>query len=106
MVPPGDVTLLSPQYERDHKRATVEVKDVRRRYEEMRALCKENILASPFRFGYYLLWKVFKGFRSVFTSEKFVFMRVKGSGVWKLNTNAAWALEDGKAIDRLIKHML
>lgn len=105
-VPLGDVTLLSPLYERDHKLAAVDAKDTRRRYETMRELNKTNIMTSPFRTFGFLLWKGFRGLKTLFSSEKFVFMSVKGSGVWKLNTNAAWALENGKAIDRLIKHIL
>lgn len=106
MVPPGDVTLLSSLYERDHKLAVVTAKELRRRSKEMRSVNRSNFLTSPFRLSYFVLWKVFKSCKSVFSSEKFVFMRVKEKGVWKLNTDAAWALEDGKAIDRLMKHML
>lgn len=98
-----DMTFLS-SYERDHKLAFDEAREIRRDYEEMRALNKESILSSPFRLGSYLLWKVFRSFRSVFSSDRFVFLRIKGKGVWKLNTQAAWALEEGKAIDKLIKY--
>lgn len=103
MVQRDDMTFLSP-YERDHKLAFDEAQKIRHDYENMRALNKKSIKSSPFRLGSYLLWKVFRSFRSVFSSDRFVFLRVKGKGVWKLNTHAAWALEEGKAMDKLIKY--
>lgn len=103
-VPRGDVTLLS-SYERDHKLALTEAKETSRNVQHMRALNKRSFMTSPFRVGSHLLGRGFKSFRSLFSSERFVFMRIKGKGVWKLNTKAAWALADGKAIDRLIKHI-
>lgn len=105
-VPAADVTLLTPLYERDHRLASIVVKDTQLRYEKLRELNRKRIMTSPFRTMKFLLWKLFRGFRSVFSSEKFVFMRIKGKGVWKLNTNAAWALQDGKVIDKLVDHVL
>ena len=105
-VPASDVTILTPLYERDHKLGAIVVKETQLRFEKMRELNRTRIMTSPFRTMSFLIWKLFRGFRSVFSSEKFVFMRIKGKGVWKLNTNAAWALQDGKALDRLINHVL
>ena len=39
--------------------------------------------------------------------EGFIYIQVKGrNGSWKLDKRAAWALDEGRAVDRLVKHQL
>lgn len=104
MVPPGDVTLLSPLYQSHHRSAFIEDEKRRRRFEKMRELNRKEIMTSPFRLMGHFLRKLFRFFKIVFTSERFALMRIKGKGVWKLNTSAAWALEGGKPFDNMINH--
>ena len=46
----------------------------------------------------------FNGIKRAFTNDDFYFLHVKGNNrVWKLAKDPAWALDDGKALDRLVK---
>lgn len=107
MVAPCDVTISSPLFDRHNKLSSAEDRESRHRFERMRELNKTRILTLPFRQLNYLIWKAFRTLRTIFSSEQFLYMRVKGrNSVWKINHNSAWALFDGKAIDKLVKHTL
>ena len=44
--------------------------------------------------------------RAMFKTD-FIYVQVKGRNLtFKLNRDAAWALDDGRALDRLVKHRL
>lgn len=44
------------------------------------------------------------GIRRAFTSEGFHYLHVRGNNrVWKMDKDPAWALDDGKALDKLVK---
>lgn len=101
---PSDVEASDRIYGREAKRSEAEMAEIRRRQDHMRELDRTRIMTRPFRQARYLSWKGFIGFRKFVGSENFIYLRIKGkNGVWKLDRNAAWLLEDGKAIDRLIK---
>lgn len=92
-------------YGSEIKRSEAEMAEIRRRQDQMRELDRTRIMTRPFRQASYLSWKGFTGFRRFVGSESFIYLKVKGkNGVWKLDKNAAWILEDGKAIDRLVKY--
>lgn len=58
----------------------------------------------PFRvFGYYAeLW--FYGLKKSFVSSKLNLFHIKGhSFPWKIETEMAWALEDGRSLDKLVR---
>ena len=79
--------------------------EIRRRQDEMNQRNKSGILARPFRQIGFFTWRAFRGVRTIFDTEAFIRMRVKGrNGTWKLSQGAAWALDNGKAIDKLVKH--
>lgn len=103
----ADITSSSPLFQDHRKLGRDEEAEVRRRLYEMHRLNQTRILTRPFREAKYWLWRAFRGTRRVFSSDPVIVMRIKGeSGYWKMYQAGAWALDDGRAIDRLIKHQL
>ena len=104
LVAPTDVVASDRIYTDDTKRSEAEMAEIRRRQAQIRELDRTRIMTRPFRHFNYWSWKGFTQVRNMVTSEGFIYLKVKGrNGVWKLDKNAAWLLEDGKAIDRLVK---
>lgn len=102
-----DVTLSSSIYSKNNSFSEEDELEIRRRKVEIRKLDRVRILTAPFRHLNYLMWRVFKGFKSLIATEGFIYMQIKGKrGSWKISRNSAWALDNGKAIDRLVKHVL
>jgi hypothetical protein len=64
---------------------------------------KEHLLTSPFRHASKGAQGVFKSIRRALTREGFVKLKVKGT-YYKVDITGGWALEDGKTIDRIVKH--
>lgn len=107
VVPSGDVKISSPLFERIEKLSVAESIEARRRLDKLHESKKTRIMTFPFREAGYFTWRLFRALRTMLSAEQSVYLRVKGrNGVWKLNQNAAWALDGGKAIDRLIKNTL
>ena len=105
LLAPSDVVSSDRIYVDEVKRSEAGLAEIRRRQDRMRELDKSRIMTRPFRQASYLTWKGFTGLRNMVTSEGFIHINIKGrNGVWKLDRNAAWLLEDGKAIDRLIRY--
>ena len=66
---------------------------------------KNNLMTLPFREAGYWTWKGLKTVKKTWNQEAFIYMRVKGkNGTWKLDSDPAWALDEGRALDRLVKH--
>ena len=104
-VPRTDVTLSSTLFDNDsERRIEAAIAEIKRREDRLRAFAKTNILTLPFRIAGYWIWRGFVGVRRAFTSEGFHYLHVKGNNrVWKLDKDPAWARDDGKALDRLVK---
>ena len=106
MANPGHVEASDRIYKDEGKRPEAETAEIRRRQDQMRELDKTRIMTRPFRQASYWSWKGFTSLRKLVASEGFIHFKIKGkNGVWKLDRNAAWLLEDGKAIDKLVKYV-
>lgn len=104
-VSPRDVTLSS-QLCNNNAEQKIEglIKEMTDREEQLKASAKTNLLTLPFRQANYWMWRGFIGVRRAFTTEGFHYLHVAGHNrVWKLDSNPAWALDDGKALDKLVK---
>lgn len=100
-----DAALSSPLFEGHNSLSEIEKAEIRRRLDKMNELNKTRIMTMPFRQVSYLAWRGLRGARTFLSNEHFIYMRIKGkNGVWKIDRNAAWSLDNGKALDRLIKH--
>ncbi|KAI9755374.1 MAG: hypothetical protein M4579_004303 [Chaenotheca gracillima] len=65
---------------------------------------REHIMTVPFRHLSQALFKVFVSLRRVWTREGFTRVFVQGrKGVWKLDAGGGWAMDEGRALDRLVK---
>ena len=86
------------------RRIEAEIRAIKLREERLRAFAKTNIMTLPFRIMGYWLWRGFIGVRRAFTGEGFNYLHIKGNNrVWKLDRDPAFARDDGKALDRLVK---
>lgn len=107
LVRSADVTLSSPLYEDNRKLGRDDEAEVRRRIYDMHRLNQTRILTKPFREARYWLWRAFRGLKSVFRPDPVISLKIQGErGYWKLYQDRAWALDDGKTLDRLIKREL
>ncbi len=104
-ISPRDVTLSSQLCDNNaEQKIDGLIKEITDREEQLKASIKTNLLTLPFRQANYWIWRGFIGVRRAFTNEGFHYLHVKGHNrVWKLDSDPAWALDDGKALDRLVK---
>ena len=104
-VPPGDVTISSHVFNDDaEQRLEATIADLARREERLRAFAKTDVVTLPFRQAGYWIRRGVGGIRSAFTSGGFHHLHVRGNNrMWKLDKNPAWALDDGRALDKLVK---
>ena len=105
IVPPGDVTISSPVFNdsTEHKLEAT-IAEINRREERLRAFAKTNLLTLPLRQAGYWMWRGFVGIRSAFTRGGYHYLHVRGNNrVWKLDKDPAWALDEGKALDKLVR---
>ncbi|MCJ1254737.1 hypothetical protein MMC24_002553, partial [Lignoscripta atroalba] len=101
-VPHNTVVLSAQLLASEMKLRPVELAEVRQQQAKMREIEKSRILTMPFRQASYWLWKAFEGLKRIWSKDGFIYIRIKGrNGTWKLDRNAAWALDDGRALDRL-----
>ena len=81
--------------------------EVRAQEDRMREIERSKILTLPFRQASYWTWRGFKNVQNILFKDSFVYMQVKGkNATFKLDRNAAWALDEGRALDRLLQHRL
>lgn len=106
-VNPSDLILSSYLYQDEMKRTPAETAEIRRRLAKMKEMEKTRIMTLPFRQASYWIWRAVQALKRVWSKEGFIYVQIKGrNGTWKLDRNAAWMLDDGRALDRLAKHRL
>ena len=105
-IPVNDATLSRPLFlERSHGESSNTL-EARRRLEaeKLRKLWQGNFFLLPFRQLGFHLSKGFRGLKDAFMKNPFIYLRAKGfNNSWKLDKESGWALDDGRAIDRIIK---
>ncbi|KAL8910836.1 MAG: hypothetical protein Q9171_003925 [Xanthocarpia ochracea] len=105
-IPVNDATLSRPLFlERSHGESSNAL-EARRRLEaeKLRKLWQGNFFLLPFRQLGFHLSKGFRGLKDAFMKNPFIYLRAKGfNNSWKLDKETGWALDDGRAIDRIIK---
>lgn len=104
-VPAGDVTISSHIFNNDaEQKLEATIAEIARREERLHAFAKTNLLTLPFRQAGYWMWRGFMGIRRAFTTDGFYHLHVRGyNRAWKMDKDPAWALDDGKTLDRLVK---
>ncbi|KAL2037354.1 hypothetical protein N7G274_009839 [Stereocaulon virgatum] len=104
-VPHTDVTVSSRLFDNDsERRLQAALADLKHRQEQLAAFAKTHLMTLPFRQAGYWIWRGCVGLKRAYTSEGFLYLHLKGNNrVWKMDRDPAWALDDGKALDRLVK---
>ena len=107
MVDPNDVTLSAPVFLDLGRSRTTDAAEIARKQQRLRELQKSRLLTSPFRSASFWIERLFATIKKILYFKNTVDASIKGrNGVWGLDRDSAWALEDGKALDRLVKHRL
>lgn len=78
-----------------------------RRLQEERAkkIPKGNLFTLPFRQLSFLFWKGRQSLSALYRESPFIHLRVQGyNWAWKLGMDSGWGLEEGRALDRIVKH--
>ena len=104
-LPPGDVTISSHVFnDNAEQKLEATIAEMARREERLHAFAKSNFLTLPFRQAGYWMWRGFMGIRSAFTGGRFHNLHIRGNfRVWKMDKDPEWALDDGRALDKLVK---
>ncbi|MCJ1286636.1 hypothetical protein MMC26_005982 [Xylographa opegraphella] len=107
VVPYQDVILSEFIYTAPTKSSPAELVAAHREEDRWREIAKNNIMTLPFRQASYWMWKGFMLIKNVIWKDDFILVQVIGkNGTFKFDRNSAWALDDGRALDRLVKHRL
>ncbi|CAO1597894.1 hypothetical protein XANCAGTX0491_001685 [Xanthoria calcicola] len=104
-IPVNDIQLSRPLFEERSSLNSSGILEARRgEAERLRKLRQGNYFLLPFRQLGFHLSKGVRGLKDAITQNPFIYLRAKGfNGSWKLDKETGWALEDGRAIDRILK---
>jgi hypothetical protein len=106
-VPHSDITVSGFLFRPLVKLSTEERLELRIEDRRKHEVAKTQILTLPFRQASYWIWRGIKELKDVLWKDRFIFLHVKGrNGVWKLDKTPAWVLDEGRALDRLVKHRI
>lgn len=103
--PATDVSISEQLYAEKHAGVPLHLLELRsKEAEKARRLREGSILTLPFRQLLFHLWKGFQGLKGAFTNNPFIYLRAKGyQGSWKLGKGEGWALDEGRALDRILR---
>jgi len=102
---PSELTLNYPLYTPvsiTQRLTTAQRIQKRRLEEEERKVEQSKILSAPFRHASRAFYKLFKAIARTWSREGFLKLGIKGQ-IYKLDITGGWALDEGKALDRLVK---
>lgn len=104
-VPCRDITISSPLFLGGEKQVQAEIRELQRQERRYLYLNKEiSPRTYPFRVLGYWTTLFFNGIRKAFTNRGLINFHIKGNNLsWKMETEAAWALEEGRALDGIVK---
>ena len=104
-VPPGDVTISAHVFnDNAEQKLEATITEMARREEQLYAFAKSNLLTLPFRQAAYWIWRGFVGIKSAFTGGGFHYLHIRGNiRAWKIKKDPEWALDDGRALDKLVR---
>lgn len=109
MVKPEQCTLSMPLYYPLHSLPPAQRQAMEQRMEalkkkELEAEKKKSILLAPFRHASQAGFALMKATQRIWTREGFLELKVgNNQKAYKLDISGGWALDEGRALDRLIK---
>ncbi|KAI4167815.1 MAG: hypothetical protein LQ343_006887 [Gyalolechia ehrenbergii] len=104
-VPATDISLSEQLHAEKHGGVSLHVLELRtKEAEKARRLREGNFMTLPLRQLGFHLWRGFQALKGVFTNNPFIYLRAKGyQGSWKLGKGVWWALDEGRALDRILR---
>lgn len=102
---PEDLTLSHRLYVPpvNSRQSAAERLEARRKMEkEQKEERARSIWTAPFRHANKAFYDLFKAMTRAWTREGFLQLGIKGQS-YKLDVSGGWALDEGRAIDRLVK---
>ena len=107
VVPHNDIVLSEYAFIQPVKLSPAEVMAERMEVERKLAYLRARVLTLPFRQANYWTWRGFMAMKSIIWKDDWIYLQVVGRNKsFKLDRNAAWALDNGRALDRVVKHRL
>ncbi|RYP56876.1 hypothetical protein DL771_011518 [Monosporascus sp. 5C6A] len=94
--------LFTPKTEHSPYEKMAMKREEERRRKEAQQYERDHLMTAPFRHGAWAAGTIFAGIRQGLTGEGFVPIEVNGAK-YKLDVTGAYALEDGRALDRIVK---
>ena len=103
-VPPTDITTSAPLFLGGDAQIRLELNELQRRKDWKTATAKGDRLSFPIRqLGYWAGWTFFS-VKKAFTGTGIINCHLAGNNLaWKMERDGAWALEDGRTIDGLVR---
>lgn len=97
--------MSSPLFLGGDKQIQAEIRELQRQEQRYLYLNKEiSPLTYPFRVLGYWTTLFFGGVTKAFTNKGLIKFHIKGNNIaWKLEAEAAWALEEGRALDGIVR---
>ena len=110
-MPYSDVGLSSPIQKVREILTAAELAQRRAQEAKEHHIDMSYILTLPFRQISFWIRRGFKkilpAMRRVWNKEGFAYVKIKGrNGTWKLDKDKAWALDNGRTLDRLLNQKL
>lgn len=104
---PEALSLNERLYAPSQERAPTPADRERLRQEQQRLheIEKTKIMSAPFRHASILFFNAFQSAKRVWTRAGFLELGVKGQ-VYKLDVSGGWALDEGRALDRLVQRKI
>jgi len=111
LVTPEDLTmnhrLSAPISPTSPRPSAAERAEMKREAEKALEYERNHLLSAPFRHASRAFFGMFKNIGRVWTREGFLKLDVqgipRGQGTYKLDVTGGWALDEGRALDRLVK---
>jgi len=111
LVTPEELTmnhrLSAPTSPSNPRPSAAERAEMMREAEKALEYERSHLLTAPFRHASRAFFGMFKSVGRVWTREGFLKLDVqgipKGQGTYKLDVTGGWALDEGRALDRLVK---
>lgn len=104
-VPSADVSISSPLFTGNDDQILAEMAELQRRKERANAFDNNGgLLTLPVRQASYWMGRSIAAVKKALFNEGFLKLHLKGRNItWKLEKDADWALDDGQALDKLVK---
>lgn len=103
-IPPSDVTISAPVFLGGDAQVKIQLKELQYQEDRDYAFARDNLLSWPFRQAGFWIGSIFLAVKKAFTNTGIIQFHIKGHNIsWKMERDRAWALEDGRFIDNLVK---